>query len=108
MDDIGRLLKRNEILESILNPSKKIDPKFAAWTALTTEGKAYSGLLVSRSEKEVTLRTAKNENIVIAKADLEELVQQTISLMPDRLLNDLTDQQIADLLQFLTTRNSNK
>jgi len=108
MDDVGRRLKRDEILESILNPSKKIDPKFAAWTALTTAGKAYSGLLVSRSEKEVTLRTAKNENIVIATADLEELVQQTTSLMPDRLLNDLTDQQISDLLQFLATQNSSK
>ena len=102
LDDVGRRLKPREILEAILQPSKKIDPKFAAWTALTVEGKAYSGLLVLRGESEVKIRTIKNKDVVIAKEDLEELIQQTVSLMPDRLLNDLTDEQIADLLSYLS------
>ena len=104
LDDVGKRLKPAEILGSILDPSKKIDPKFAAWTALTIDGKVYSGLLMSRTESAVTLRTVRNEDVVIPKMDLEELIQQTVSLMPDRLLNDLTDQQIADLLAFLSAR----
>ncbi len=108
LDDVGVRLKRDEILDAVLNPSRKIDPKFAAWTAVTSSGKVHSGLLVGRSETKVTLRTTKNENIMIARDDLEELVQQSTSLMPDRLVNDLTDQQIADLLQFLATQKSTK
>ncbi len=61
---------------------------------------------MSRTETAVTLRTVRNEDVVIPKMDLEELIQQTVSLMPDRLLNDLTDQQIADLLAFLSARKT--
>lgn len=105
LDDVGRRLTRDQILDSILYPSKKIDPRYAAWTALTIDGKVHSGLLETRTDRELTLRTTRDEKIRIAKDDLEELVQQTTSLMPDRLLNDLTDQQIADLLAFLAAQN---
>ena len=71
---------------------------------MTTEGKVYSGLLVDRSDAFVTLRTVKNENVTINRDDLEELVQQTTSLMPDRLVNELSNQQIADLIQYLATQ----
>ncbi len=104
LDGIAKRLKRHEILESLLDPSKKIAPKFAAWTALTVDGKVHAGLMVDRSEQSVILRSPKNENITIAREDIDELFQQTVSLMPDRLLNDLTDQQIADLLEYLATR----
>ncbi len=106
LDDVGLRLKRQEILDSILFPSKKIEPRYAAWTALTVSGKSHSGLLVHRNESHITLRSTKNEDLRIAKDDLEELIQQTVSLMPDRLLNDLTDQQIADLLAYLVNQRT--
>lgn len=106
LDDVGKRLTRDQILDSILYPSKKIDPKYAAWTALTNDGKVHSGLLETRTDRKLTLRTTKDEKISIAKIDLEELVQQTTSLMPDRLVNDLTDQQIADLLSFLAAQKN--
>ena len=71
LDDVGKRLKPAEILGSILDPSKKIDPKFAAWTALTIDGKVYSGLLMSRTESAVTLRTVRNEDVVIRKWTLK-------------------------------------
>lgn len=106
LDGVGKRLPKDQILDAILYPSRKIDPKYAAWTALTVEGKVHSGLLETRTDAGVTLRTPKNEKINIAKDDLEELVQQTTSLMPDRLVNDLTDQQIADLLAFLAAQKN--
>jgi len=101
LDDVGKRLTSAQILESILEPSKKIDPKFAAWTAVTINGKIYSGLIVDRTSYAVVLRNSKNEDVTILNSDVDELFQQTVSLMPDRLLNDLTDQQIADLLAWL-------
>ena len=106
LDGVGKRLKRAEILESILEPSKKIDPKFAAWTAITTSGKIVSGLIVDRSDGSVTLRTPKNENLSIAQDDIEELIRQPNSLMPDRLVNELTDQQIADLVAWLAAQTT--
>ena len=103
LDDVGHRLTRQQIVESVLQPSKKIDPRYAAWTAVTAQGKVHSGLLIERTEQHITLRTTKGENINIAREDLDELIKQTTSLMPDRLLEDLTDQQIVDLLTWLQT-----
>lgn len=103
LDDVGQRLKKADILDSILHPSKKIDAKYAAWTALTTDGKVFGGLMVDRTDTSIVLRTPKNQDITIHTADVDELFRQPTSLMPDRLLNDLTDQQIADLLQYIST-----
>lgn len=101
LDDVGLRLSRQELVESILEPSKKIDPRFAAWTAVTADGKVHSGLLVERTDAQIVLRTTRGKDISIPRDDLDELIKQTTSLMPDRLLDDLQDQQIVDLLAFL-------
>ena len=108
LDDVGRRLSAREIREALLEPSKKIDPRFTAWTAVTTDGKVHSGLLQERTPGRVVLRTTKNEDIAIAREELDELIRQTTSLMPDRLLDDLSDQQIVDLLAYLATLQSSE
>jgi putative heme-binding domain-containing protein len=101
LDDVGRRLPRAEILQSMLQPSLKIDPRYTTWTVLTDEGKVVSGLLLKKTDQHVLLRTPQGKDKQIDRSAIEELIPQTTSLMPDRLLNDLTDQQIADLLAWL-------
>ena len=60
-----------------------------------------TGILVRKSDKEVVLRDAKNQQIVIPATDVEELIVQRKSMMPELLLKDMTAQQVADLLAFL-------
>ena len=47
------------------------------------------------------LKDAKNKVSTYAAADVEQLVAQQQSLMPDLLLRDMTKEQVADLLAFL-------
>src|SRR5262249_24980831 len=63
---IGKLRARDDLLESILEPSRRIEPKFAAYVAHTADGRSFVGLLVKRDEKEVVLRDAQNKEIVLA------------------------------------------
>jgi putative heme-binding domain-containing protein len=72
------------------------------WLVETSEGKVISGLLVSRDEKAVVLKDAKNVQQKIAAGDVEGIYPQTKSLMPDMLLRDFTAQQVADLLEYLS------
>lgn len=106
LDDVGRRLPRAEILQSMLQPSLKIDPRYTTWTVLTDEGKVVSGLLLEKNDQHVLLRTPQNKDEKIDRSAIEELIPQTTSLMPDRLLNDLTDQQIADLLAWLSDQRA--
>ena len=93
-------------MDSLLNPSKKVDPKFATYTLVTAEGKVLNGLLVERNKKEVILNVlmdGRPQRVRVAADDVDVLQVQKKSLMPDRLLRDLTAQQAADLLDFLTS-----
>ena len=91
----------SELLQHILQPSLKIDDKFAAWAVVTADGRILSGLLESQSEAEAVLRTADRQLVTVAKLEIEEMNKSTKSLMPDGVLSDLTKDEAADLLAFI-------
>ena len=101
---IGKTRPREDLLESILEPSRRIEPKYAAYIAHTTDGRTFTGLLMKRDDKEVVLRDGQNKEIVLAGTEVEELKPSRISLMPDGQLACLTAQEAADLLEYLATR----
>jgi putative heme-binding domain-containing protein len=98
---IGKKYTRGQLLDKLLDPSKTVDPKFAAYLLQTTDGRSHLGILASKTDQEVILRDAKDELFRCRAADVETLIKQTRSLMPDQLLRDLTFQQAVDLLAFL-------
>lgn len=100
---IGKKLDRAQLLESVLEPSKLIDPKFVTYLAETDDGRQVSGLLVKKDDSEVVLKDAQNMEIRIPNEHLLRLVPQRQSLMPDLLLRDMTAQQVADLLAYLSS-----
>ncbi len=101
---IGKKYDRAKLLESLLEPSKVIDPKFVTYLVETTAGHVHTGLLVRRSDDEIVLRDAEGKEIRVAAEDVEFAAPQQKSLMPDLLLKDLTLQQVADLLEFLASQ----
>jgi putative heme-binding domain-containing protein len=101
LSQVGKTSSRTQILESVLEPSKKIDPKYVAYSLVTTSGKTHSGLLVKRTDKEVVLRTADDKEVRVPAGKVAALVPQKQSLMPEGLLRDSTAEEAADLLEFL-------
>src|SRR5262249_17268096 len=97
LSDVGKRQTRAQILESILEPSKNIDPKYTTYVVETTDGKLFTGLLAKRTEKEVVLRTAGDKEEHIPANKVERVAPQRTSLMPELLLRDLTAEQAADL-----------
>ena len=97
-----------DLLEHVLKPSLKIDEPFAAYTLLTTGGQTHSGLLVEKTEQEVVLKTAEKLTVRTKAADIEALKKSDKSLMPDRILSDLTPQEAADLMEYIRSPGSGK
>ena len=62
LTEIGRKLNRKQLLESILEPSKQIDPKYVSYLVETKSGKVLTGLLVSKTDREVVLVDAQQKN----------------------------------------------
>src|SRR5260370_22516268 len=68
---------------------------------MQANGRLLTGLIVEATPKTVTLVDAKNERTTLARDDLEELKPSLQSLMPEKILDDLDEQQIRDLLSFV-------
>jgi uncharacterized repeat protein (TIGR03806 family) len=104
--DLSRVAEKNDrakLLESILEPSKTIDEKYAAYVLQTVEGRVFTGLLVEKTDTEIAIRDEQNKTIRVPADDVDAFVRQTKSLMPDLLLRDMTAQQAADLIAYLST-----
>ena len=109
LSEIGKKYKPHEILESLIHPSMKIDPKFVSYLVATTQGQVYTGIVLEKSDDELVLsvlKDAKAEIIRVPADDVAELVPQKKSLMPELMLRDMTAQQAADLLAFLMSLKS--
>jgi putative heme-binding domain-containing protein len=100
---IGKKYSRAQLLESILEPSKSIDPKYVAYMLETTEGQVHTGLLAEKSPLQVVLKTVGDKEVRIPAGRVATLQPQKSSLMPERLLRDLTAEQAADLVEFLSS-----
>jgi putative membrane-bound dehydrogenase-like protein len=89
------------LLTSTVDPSAVIRQEFIAFNVLTTDGRVLTGLVVESSPKAVTLLDGKNERTVISRDKIEEMNASPMSLMPEKILDPLTDQQLRDLFSYL-------
>ena len=104
LSTIGKLRSPVDLLESLLTPSRRVEPKYANYLVQTADGQSSSGVLVKRDEKTVVLRDAEGKEIILAADDVQQLRPTSASLMPDGQLAGLTAQEAADLLEYLATR----
>jgi putative heme-binding domain-containing protein len=108
LSDVGSLRSTEDLLESLLSPSRRVEPKYAAYLVHTGDGRSSTGLLVKRDENSVVLRDSEGNEIILAAEDVDELRPSRMSLMPDGQMAGLTAQEAADLLEYLATHKSQR
>ena len=91
------------MLDQILEPSRTIEPQYVSYLLEMKDGRVLSGLIVEKTAREVVLRDSQGKTVRVSGDEVERTVPQARSLMPELLLRDLTAQQVADLLEYLTT-----
>jgi putative heme-binding domain-containing protein len=101
LSHVGTKYDRAHLLENIVEPSKTIAQGFTTTLVKMKHGEPQMGILISRTEKELVLKTAANTQVTLAIPDIYGVSTQQQSLMPEGLLGGLTAQQAADLLEYL-------
>jgi putative membrane-bound dehydrogenase-like protein len=86
---------------SIVDPSAVVRSEFVAQVAVLKDGRLLTGLLAEVAPSTITLLDAKNERVVVSRQNLESLTPSRQSLMPEKLLDELDEQQIRDLFAYL-------
>ncbi len=89
------------IVSDILDPSNQITIGYNTYSVITTSGRIFSGVLVSEAATSMTLRAEQNKDAVILRHEIDEMTTSTISMMPEKLEQEVSPQDVADLLGFL-------
>ena len=92
------------MLPAIVDPGLAIREEFTAFTAETRDGQTLSGFIEQQSPQSVTLRDLAGQKLVLIRADLKSLAASPMSLMPEGLLDALSEQQVRDLFAYLTRK----
>ena len=101
--DITKRYKREELIESIVQPSRRIAQGFDTWAIAMESGQVHTGFIVLESAETVTLRDTTGIARDLIQDDIEDRVRQEISVMPAGVVGNLTPEQLADLLAWLAT-----
>ena len=106
--DLTDVLKRWKgdrfgILREILEPSYKIDPKYAVKVVVDIDGKTTSGIVTAEDKKSISI--LENPEVpkpkVIQKDDIEEIIPSSTSMMPKALLDKFTKEEILEILSYI-------
>ena len=95
--------QEQELIESIVDPSKKIAQGFDTWGFIMDSGKIFTGFVVRESAETVTIRQADGISRELIQDEIEERVKQEVSMMPKGIVGNLTPQQLADIIAYLQT-----
>jgi putative heme-binding domain-containing protein len=99
LDRIAARRSPEFIMESIVTPSKFIDPLFEAVSVATRDGKVIVGLRINETNFSIQLREENGRFHSLMKRDLDEFRVMDKSLMPE----NMTVKQLHDLFAYLMT-----
>ena len=89
------------LLTSILDPSAEIREGYASVEVETRDGRTLSGFLTDRDDRQTTLRGLDGQDQVLPAAEVLAVRPTGRSLMPEGLLEGLSDDQLRDFFAFL-------
>ncbi len=95
---------KEHLLNDILDPSRSVEGNYRVYTVETKQGKVLSGLLASETKTTIELFNTEGKKLVVERDDIEALAASTKSLMPEGFEKQVKQDEMIDLLTFLTAR----
>lgn len=101
LHDIASRYKPEELITSILNPSQTVSQGFPTNVLKTKDGQLFSGFALRESGDEIVLRNMAAVTQVVPLAQVVERTKdEHVSSMTPGLVNNLTPEELADLLHY--------
>ena len=90
----------NYLLENIVDPSATVSKNFQLSIVILEDGRNFSGVIVERKDKTVTIQTA-DRRVTIARDEIDETLESKLSLMPENQLKVMKPQDVRNLISYL-------
>ena len=98
---IGASAPVDYLIESLLEPSKKIKEGYHTNLVTLKNGDSYAGGILSETDTEVVIRDLTGKHNRIAKRDISNQTISPVSLMPVGLTTQLREDEFVDLVRFM-------
>lgn len=89
------------LLLNLIDPNREVAPRYFSVQVTTADGETYIGLLQGDDDRTLTLLLPGGQQVTLERSRVASLDRHTRSLMPEGLEAGLSDQDIADLVEFL-------
>jgi putative heme-binding domain-containing protein len=106
MGQIGSIMTRQQIAESILKPSASIAQGFATIVITAKGGKSYTGFVQQESADKVVMRDIGGNVFTVKASDILSRKELKTSMMPVGMANALSYDEFASLITFLSQQKN--
>jgi len=96
--------KRDDLrgmLLNIVNPSLEIREGFENFVVFKEDGRTLNGFIADQDNRVVVLKGADGQSVIVPRDEIEDMRAIPRSIMPERLLSGLDEQQVRDLFAYL-------
>jgi putative heme-binding domain-containing protein len=100
--------KREDLMTSVLEPSKVIAQGYETIIVTTNQGTTLTGVFKGETADAVSLADKDGKLVTIAKKDIDERKFSPVSTMPNGLSDGMTLQDFADVIAFLEARKEER
>jgi putative heme-binding domain-containing protein len=98
---IGSVRTERDLMEAILYPSASFVRSYESMTIRTKDGEEHSGVLRQEGADSLVIIGGANASQRFALSDVAEMRPGTLSIMPEGMDQQLSQQELADLVAFL-------
>ncbi len=99
----GNRANMDYLLGNVIDPSAVVPRQWTTSVIALTSGRVITGVVVAETAQTIRVQTDK-ELMAIAVSDIDERTRTNKSLMPDGLMDPLTEAQVRDLIAFVRKR----
>ncbi|WP_236622390.1 DUF7133 domain-containing protein [Novipirellula maiorica] len=98
---IGSTRTPDALMEAVLFPSARQEQSYQATRVLTLDGQVFTGLVRGHSGEGFELQLTAERTVKLDHRDVELSEPSEISIMPAGLADQLSDQELSDLMALL-------
>jgi putative heme-binding domain-containing protein len=102
LGSIGASAPADYIVESLIEPSKKIKEGYKSATITTGNGDFYQGSIIFEDANKITIKTSTGAEVSIQKSKIKSRETSKVSMMPAGLTDALNEGELINLLKYLT------
>lgn len=106
LDNIGKILNRQQLLEALIEPSIRLAPGYGTVTITLKDGQKVQGVLIEENDKELLLRTSEAEPLRVPLMRIASR-ENSMSAMP-AMGRMISRRELRDLIEYLGSLRNKK